>query len=173
MPIGQARKLVWHLHGSRLKSGTCCPGRDSLSGHLWSWYSRRRPTLKCFNGIGLGPSGQTRTGRRKVWWGAVATSQQMMSPISTAPPPHPPPRGRFCLFVCFVLLFLLAFLLFVFLVCFSFPFYSCWLCHCYVSLLACLFLLFLLAFLFLFFLADVWPWVCQPIALLLLDLLWS
>ena len=85
MPIGQARKLVWHLHGSRLKSGTCCPGRDSLSGHLWSWYSRRRPTLKFFSGIGLGPSVQTRSGRRKAWWGAVPHLSRWWA---SSPRPH-------------------------------------------------------------------------------------
>ena len=53
----------------------------------------------------------------------------MMSPISTAPPPHPPPRGRFCLFVCLFVLFC----------------YSCWLFF---------YLFFLFAFLFLFILAG-------------------
>jgi len=37
--------------------------------------------------------------------------------------------------------------------------YSCWLCHCYVSLLAFLFLFFLLAFLFLLFLLA-FPMLC-------------
>ena len=99
----------WHSVGAEtcLALGSSGPWK----GHLWSWYSRRRPTLKCFSGIGLGPSVQTRTGRRKVWWGAEATSQQMMSPISTAPPP----RCRFFLlfllaFLFFYLFFLLAFL---------------------------------------------------------------
>ena len=65
-----------------------------------------------------------------------ATSKQMMSLISTAPPPHPPPRCRFVFLACF------SFLLFVFLA-FSFLFF--------LFLFAFSFLVFLACFSFLLF----------------------
>ena len=90
----------WHSVGAEtcLALGSSGPWK----GHLWSWHSRRRQwnwPMFCAN-----PKREKEGMMR-----CSATSQQMMSPISTAPPPHPPPRCRF------FLLFLLAFLFLFFL----------------------------------------------------------
>ena len=105
-----------------------------------------------------------------------ATSQQMMSLISTAPPPHPPPRCRFVFLACFsfllfvflafsflFFLFLFAFSFLVFLACFSFLlfvflacffFSMCFSCLLFFPSYSCLLFLFFSSYsclLFLFF----------------------
>ena len=133
MPIGQARKLVWHLHGSMAgrweflwKFWRCRTWRVRRREFLWkfwrcrTWRVRRREFLWKF-------------WRCRKWHLSIVMSDR--SATSAAPPPHPPPRCRFFLlfFVCFgcfsfllilacfaFLLILAGFSYLVFLACFSY-----------------------------------------------------